>query len=167
MDRIVVGIDGSPESRAALRWAADEAGLREALLHVVYAYGAPEQHNPYLGIAGSTGSGALAAGTALRERVEQVQLHERMAAQERAEDAVWRVVAEEVGPDIAVDLEVHVVPDDRPARALVEATRDATLLVVGSRGRGRAAGLVLGSVSDHCVHHAHCPVTVVRAGEDA
>jgi nucleotide-binding universal stress UspA family protein len=56
----------------------------------------------------------------------------------------------------------HVVTEGSPARTLLDEARGADLLVVGSRGRGGFAGLLLGSVSQHCVHHAPCPVVVVR-----
>jgi len=59
-------------------------------------------------------------------------------------------------------IETRVV-EGHPAPVLVEASRSADLLVVGSRGRGAFAGMVLGSVSEHCVSHAHCPVVVFRA----
>ena len=63
-------------------------------------------------------------------------------------------------PDISVPITTEVV-NAHPANALVEESSDADLLVVGSRGHGRVLKRVLGSVSDHCTHHAHCPVVVV------
>ena len=64
-------------------------------------------------------------------------------------------------PDLAVR---KLVVRDRPARALVDESRGAQLVVVGSRGRGGLRGLLLGSVSQQLLHHAHCPVAVVRGG---
>ncbi|MEU3985934.1 universal stress protein [Streptomyces sp. NPDC026672] len=58
------------------------------------------------------------------------------------------------------------VVEGHPAAALTEAAKDAELLVVGSRGHGAFTGMLLGSVSHHCVHHATCPVLVVRADTD-
>ena len=81
--------------------------------------------------------------------------------QRRAErvlrEAVERVRSDH--PSVAVETTVIEGP---PARVLVDMSADADLLVVGSRGLGGFSGLLLGSVSQQCVHHAHCPVTVVR-----
>lgn len=67
--------------------------------------------------------------------------------------------AADVAPSVPVTTHVH---DRSPAAAMIEASEGADLLVVGSRGRGGFAGLVLGSVSHQCASHAHCPVTIVR-----
>ena len=77
-----------------------------------------------------------------------------------AEAAVAKAVAEVTGGG-DVDIEVRPV-NDLPARALIEASTEASLLVVGSRGLGGFSGLLVGSVSNSTVHHAHCPVVVVR-----
>ena len=77
-----------------------------------------------------------------------------------AEAAVDRALGEVRGGS-DVDIEIRPV-NDLPARALIEASSEASLLVVGSRGLGGFRGLLLGSVSNNAVHHAHCPVVVVR-----
>jgi nucleotide-binding universal stress UspA family protein len=135
--RIVVGVDGSPQATAALEFAVGEARLRRAGLHVTYAY--PAMGSP---LTGSTAEDYYA-----QVEREARELLERMAAAGPATD----------------DLEVEWlgVPGN-PAEVLITASRGATLLVVGSRGLGGFMGLVLGSVSSQCVQHAHCPVLVVR-----
>jgi nucleotide-binding universal stress UspA family protein len=138
--RVVVGVDGSEASSAALRWAAEEARLRHAVLHVVHAW-----HIPAVGYAGW-------AGVPVNDGVDWAQESAAgLAAQVEATlgDAPQLEVVREVveGPAVA---------------ALLEAAQGAELVVVGSRGRGGFAGLRLGSVSAHVVHHARCPVTVVH-----
>ena len=133
MSRIVVGVDGSPESRAALHWAVGEARLRGAELQAVHVWGAP----------------ALASPT------DELRLEARTL--------VDSVVAEALagGDDVKV---TPVLVQGNPAELIVEASRGADLLVVGSRGRGGFAGMLLGSVSAQCAHHAVCPVVIVRRG---
>jgi nucleotide-binding universal stress UspA family protein len=143
--KIVVGIDGSDESNAALRFALEEARLRGATVEAVHAWGYPPT---------AFGPGFIAAIDA--ELIET--LHKAAA------DVIDRAL-EEAG-DVG-DLEVaHATPEGPAAPALLEAARDAELLVVGSRGRGGFTGLLLGSVSQQCAHHAPCPVVIVR-GPDA
>jgi nucleotide-binding universal stress UspA family protein len=131
--RVVVGIDGSRLATRALRFAAHEAALRGALLHIVSAYE----------VAPATGSIVAPLGP----------------FQESA-----TIVSEALNWVRELEPSVVTKGDHRHGSAglvLVEASRGATLLVVGSRGRGEVASLLLGSVSEHCVHHACCPVTVV------
>lgn len=135
--RIVVGVDGSGSSLAALEWALEEARLRSGQVHVVAVW-----HYPVIGDA---------AGKA--------EDHEAFG------DNARRVHAEAVrrasGAGVAVTGEVT---EGHPAEVLLKAAAGADLLVVGSRGHGGFAGMRLGSVSGHAVHHAHCPVLVVRTG---
>ncbi|XHM64936.1 universal stress protein [Streptomyces nigra] len=84
------------------------------------------------------------------------------ALEERARDELTTAVEETLGPRPPVEVRTEV-RYGAPAGVLVDASRDATLLVVGSRGRGGFAGLLLGSVAQHCAQHAACPVVVVRA----
>ena len=73
--------------------------------------------------------------------------------------ALQATVDEVLGADSDVGL---IVVEDKPGRALVNAAKEGELLVVGSRGRGRSPERIIGSVSEHCVHQATCPVVVVR-----
>jgi nucleotide-binding universal stress UspA family protein len=148
MGTIVVGIDGSPQSLAALRFAAAQARARGATLHLVHAWSVP-----YAPIA--TAPFVVVGGLPELERA--VGEHAAHVLDEALE-------AVGVG-DVPVEKEVA---QGDAAHALIEAAKGAEMLVVGSRGRGGFAGLLLGSVSQACVHHAPCPVVVIRgevAGE--
>jgi nucleotide-binding universal stress UspA family protein len=139
---IVVGVDGSDESRSALCWAVDEARLRGARLRVVHAW---------------------YAYPALVEGVPVVAA-DWEALGDSADTFLQSFIEETVGKPEGVQIEAAAVhrTDGTAAEALVQAAREAQLLVVGSRGHGGFAGLLLGSVSQQCVHHAPCPVVVVR-----
>jgi nucleotide-binding universal stress UspA family protein len=137
--RIVVGIDGSKESRRALEWACREAQLRNSDVEVVHAYRAPWEY------------GAVPMATVPIQEVEAS--HRKLM-----EDEVAEVRRHTVG----IRIEQFLV-NDMPAHALVEQAKGADLLVVGSRGRGGFTGLLLGSVSQHVSHHAPCPVVIVPA----
>lgn len=153
MGRIVVGVDGSASSRAALRFALEEAQLRGATLVAVSAWRLPlsEVPGPFLLELPPTPMPALDELQAdLGSRVEATL------------DAALRDTA---GAEPAVRIE-RVVVEDAAAHALIDAARGADMLVVGSRGHGGFPGLLLGSVSGQCVHHAPCPVVVVRAPHD-
>lgn len=134
--RIVVGVDGSKGSRTALEWALDEARLHQAKVTVVTAW------SPVM-----TGYVAAPAPfvdpTLLEEAAHQLLAH----ALEDVDTA-------------GVPVETKVV-SDAAAHALLEESEEADLVVVGSRGRGGFAGLLLGSVSQQVAHHAHCPVVIV------
>jgi nucleotide-binding universal stress UspA family protein len=135
--RIVVGIDGSPAAAKALEFAIEEAELRHAELHVTYAY--TVMASP---VTGSTG----------HDYYEQVET----SAQAFLENALAAAP-----PTDGLSVEWLGVPGN-PAEVLIEASKNATILVVGSRGVGGFLGLLMGSVSTQCVHHSHCPVLVVR-----
>jgi nucleotide-binding universal stress UspA family protein len=136
--RIVVGVDGSDGAAAALRWAVEEAELRQAALDAVTAW-----HIPYA-------AGSPAIGLVIDPE------EERAYAAEQLEEVIGTLGAR---PRVQVN---RVVVEGGAARALIEAASGADLLVVGSRGRGGFKGLLLGSVSQQCIHHAPCPVVVVR-----
>ncbi|HSL58065.1 MAG TPA: universal stress protein [Acidimicrobiales bacterium] len=141
MGQIVVGVDGSTNSRAALRWALDEAQRRGATVAAVAAWNFPTY--AYTGVA-------VAPPTA---EIEQ-------AAREGLAEAVREEVTAVAGEHPSVEI-TQVVLEGPPAATLIEASRDAELLVVGSRGLGGFRGLLLGSVSHQVSSHAHCPVVVV------
>ena len=143
MTVIVVGVDHSEGAKAALRFALEEATLRQATLRVVHAW-----QYAYLGATGFEGFYPALGG----------DIKELRDAAERDLDATLREAIPETG---AVEIERRVV-EDRPAAALVEESRGADLLVVGSRGHGGFAGLLLGSVSQQIAHHAPCPVVIVH-----
>jgi nucleotide-binding universal stress UspA family protein len=143
MNTIVVGIDHSEGAKAALRFALEEARLRQAKLRVVHAW-----QFAYLGAPGIEGSLPHPGG--------------EFEALRTAADLALDSTLQEVAAD-ARDVEVERrVVQGAPAAALVEESRDADLLVVGSRGHGGFAQLLLGSVSQQCAHHASCPVVIVR-----
>lgn len=140
---VVVGIDGSAESRAALRFALEEGARRDTTVRVVSAL-LPVQYRPE------------AYGLTGPPDVAELKADLRATARRAVADAV----AEE--PRLAcVPVELHEVVG-RPAVVLVEQARGADLLVVGHRGRGGFTSAMLGSVGLQCVLHAPCAVTVVR-----
>ncbi len=137
---IVVGVDGSASSRKALTWAAAEAAGHGADLIVVNVW-----EHTLLPPAGSV----------------SVSEHYVPDPSQRTAEDLLRVIKEELGeePPILVQPQVK---QGRPAKVLIEESADADLLVVGKRGHGGFAGLVLGSVSQHVAAYAKCPVTVVH-----
>jgi nucleotide-binding universal stress UspA family protein len=143
MGMIVVGVDQSAGANAALRFALQEARLRHATLRVVHAW--------QFGYIGATGLEAWlpAAGGELEDF-------------RRGAEASLEQTLEEVGADTdGVTIERRV-EQGQAATVLIEESQGADLLVVGSRGHGGFAQLLLGSVSQQCAQHAACPVVVVR-----
>jgi nucleotide-binding universal stress UspA family protein len=155
--RILVGVDGSPESMQALRWAHDEAALRNAELVVCYAYGPPEEHNPYA----LSYTASLRAAEAIAEGERAWRSRREAEVRERAEGVLDGIIRDAL-PNPRVRVTPLLALSDRPPRALIRYAKDADLLVVGSRGRGGFKGLVLGSVSQQVAQHAPCPVVIVR-----
>ena len=143
---IVVGIDGTEHAAAALRWAAEEAALRQATLVAVHAW-------TFIPVTTPADSGLVPM--AWTESMEVLDAS-RAAAERIAGDQVRAVLGEEH------DAVVKVV-EGGPATALVEAAADADLLVVGNQGRGNLASAQLGSTSAEVADAAPCPVVIVRA----
>ncbi|MFF1284532.1 universal stress protein [Streptomyces sp. NPDC058299] len=138
---IVVGVDGSPCSQAALRWALAQAELSGSAVEAVAAWRYPEVYGYGYGWVPSMPDGgelAKAAEGALRETVATVR--------------------DQLGHPAQVTIRVA---EGHPVQVLMDASRNAQLLVLGSRGHGTFTGILLGSVSQHCVQHAPCPVVVI------
>jgi nucleotide-binding universal stress UspA family protein len=140
-NRIVVGVDGSAAADAALRWAVRQAELTSGGVDAVIAWEYPASMAGY-GMA-------------------PVPDYDDSAFREIAEKTLTEAIGNVVDPVSEVRVRQQVV-EGNAAELLVTAAEGAGLLVVGSRGHGGFAGALLGSVSQHCVHHAHCPVVVIR-----
>jgi nucleotide-binding universal stress UspA family protein len=142
MSGIIVGVDGSGHSQHALEWAMNEAAVRHAALTILAV-------DPV----------ALSAwtGAPIRSEADEAgREHARQATQEAADKAVGQLVGEARPASVTIS-----AVSGNAAEELISASRDADLVVVGSRGVGGFARLALGSTSSHVVHHAHCPVVVV------
>ncbi|MEV6211843.1 universal stress protein [Kitasatospora sp. NPDC051914] len=137
--RIVVGVDGSEAAGEALRWAVRQARLVGGTVDALIAWEYPAGY----GMPATLLGGFDFEGTARR----------------CLDEAVAEATRDLPGaPDL---IRRHVV-QGHPATALLDASRDASLLVVGNRGHGGFTEALLGSIGQHCVHHARCPVVVVR-----
>jgi nucleotide-binding universal stress UspA family protein len=140
---VVVGVDGSDHSRKALEWAYDEAAHHGASLTVVTTW-----HPPAMPMTPPYGS-LPPEDYASQPRRDALALLENFTS-------------ELVPKDPAVDIRTSIEEGKNPAKVLIERSKEADLLVVGSRGHGGFAGMLLGSVSHHVVAHSACPVIVVR-----
>jgi nucleotide-binding universal stress UspA family protein len=134
----MVGVDGSPQSVAALQWACRRAEMCGDLVRAVCVWSLGASGEDWRLLPGEEAEGQRRAERVLRDGVEAMRRDHPTA-----------------------ELETMVV-QGAAARVLIEMSADADLLVLGSRGLGGFTGLLLGSVSNQCVHHAHCPVTVIR-----
>lgn len=137
VERVVVGVDGSEPSKAALRWAARYAACAGLPLHVLLAWHVPADYGWSLPLPGD------------------------WHPEEDARDVLAREVSEVLGTveDVSVTWSTIEGP---AAQVLVDESARASAVVVASRGHGQIRGMLLGSVSSHLATHAHCPVVVVR-----
>ena len=140
---IVVGVEGSAGAAEALRWAVAEGELHNAEVIAVTAWGFLDQHQRIVAERFDTSDGQDEALATLRTSIT---------------DAVGPALARNVRAEAACDL---------PPRALLHAADRADLLVVGARGLGGLRGLLMGSVSQHCLHQTTKPIAIVRARADA
>lgn len=159
MTRIIVGVDGSPTAEKALRWALAEAQIRPGTtLTVVHAYESPEVRSYALYADAFVDAGIVRQrGDLDRMRRDEEETHVRQAAEQLLERLLDQVDATATGVEV-----VPLAVANDPANTLIDMSHDADLVVVGSRGRGGFRGLLLGSVSQQCLHHARCPVVVVH-----
>lgn len=178
VERVVVGVDGSPGSLAALRWALREARAHGVKLHAVFAW---QFHRSW----GELGLGTMfplnmGAGSEISRNfpptgaeVQRVEAGEPLPpeaedgghrdAQAAADNLVDRAVAhafesEAGGPEVPI---THAAIEGHAAKVLLETVTPNDVLVVGSRGHGEFTGALLGSIGHHVVSHAICPVVVV------
>jgi nucleotide-binding universal stress UspA family protein len=135
--RVVVGVDGSPHSAAALRWAVSEAAEHHGEVVALLAW-----QMPFVSIPGA---------------------YDRDELERTYKSYLLQAISEAV-PSPSVPL-ISVVAEGEPIEALIEAAKGANLLVLGIKGRSRYAGLMLGSVSAACAANAPCPVVLLRGDE--
>ncbi|WP_336629412.1 MULTISPECIES: universal stress protein [unclassified Microbacterium] len=139
MDRIIVGVDGSPSSIAALKYAARLAQALHAPLEAVTTWTYPPM----------TGAELV------------IEWQPEQDAQQILDQSVVAAFG-----DAPPDALTRTVLSGPPARTLIDLSETAGMLVLGSRGRGGFAGLLLGSVSASCASHAHCPVLIMHTDDD-
>ncbi|RPE37245.1 nucleotide-binding universal stress UspA family protein [Streptomyces sp. Ag109_O5-1] len=137
--RVVVGVDGSPASYAALRWAVRYAGLLGGSVEAIAAWELQGLQNW--------------SGPAVDMDVDEDDARERMRQE----------LTDVLGPEAAGSVDSHVVHGNA-ADILLRAAQGAEVVVVGSKGRGGFTRALLGSVSQHVSQHAPCPVVIVRSG---
>lgn len=146
MNEIVVGVDGSEESRAALDWAVEEGRLRQAPVLAIHAWEVPMVPAP----TGLVPPSVEVVGDLTELREDAASLVE--------------IMVQEIAGD-AADVEIRpLTVEDKPVRALLDAAErnDAQMIVVGSRGHGGFVSLLIGSTSDQVARHATCPVVIHR-----
>jgi nucleotide-binding universal stress UspA family protein len=141
--RIVVGVDGSPSSRAALRWAVSQAALTGGTVDAIMAGQAPE--TDMIGGFGQT----------------PVDVNDEKVIAGDSQRALDAIISEEVKADDRKLVRARTF-QGHPAEALLQASDGAELVAVGQRGLGGFTRSLLGSVSEHLVHHANSPVLVFR-----
>lgn len=137
---IVVGVDASESSKEALRWAARQSELTGDELRVVMSWEIPSM-------------------------AYWAPLPEGLDFDKETRASLHQTVTEVLGDNPPVTV-TEVVREGHPAPVLLAESSQAELLVVGSRGHGEFTGMLIGSVSEHCVTHANCPVVVVRSQEN-
>lgn len=146
--RLIVGVDGSESAHRAVEWAARECEMRDARLELVAVWEVP--------------MGTMGFGYGLAVMPEEMMKELQASTEEILATAAMEARA--VAPDVVI--ETRAV-EGQAADVLVNESKDATMLVVGSRGRGGFRELLLGSVSQQCAHYAASPVVIVRSEQAA
>jgi nucleotide-binding universal stress UspA family protein len=153
--RIVAGVDGSPNSARALRRAVEEAALRDGSVEAVYAFPAPHRSvadelvRMPIGLGGPLSGGVSPGHDEVR------------AAQDRADSHLDHFIHQALEGVEGPRPEPVAVPSDHPAETLIDQSRGADLLVIGTRGHGGFTGMLLGSVAHQAIQHAKCPVLIL------
>lgn len=145
--RIVVGVDGSPSSRAALRWAVHQAGMTGGSVEAITAW-----HSP----------GLIGLGVPFTE--SETGSGDDSRIRDAAENMVRAAIAEAVAGETEVQV-TGEVGEGSAAQLLLDAAKGAAMVVVGSRGHGGIAGTLLGSVGQTLAQHSPCPVLIIRGVE--
>ena len=141
MSSVIVGVDGSANSIAALKWAAHYAQSTDGIVHAVYVWSYP---------ISSIAPAPLGSPVAPAELMTSA-----------ASEALAGFITE---ADLPADVHVvHVVREGSTSKVLLDQAKDADILVVGARGHGGFTGLLLGSVANAVINHAPCPVAVIPA----
>jgi nucleotide-binding universal stress UspA family protein len=145
MPGILVGIDGSEQSRQALKWAVAEAGTWRVPLRVLTIHQI---------VAGYAGGGVMYPG-------DHTLVEDTRKAAQRETDEVLDAIEEESRPPAVTVTATGGLPGEE----LLHAAEDADMVVVGARGAGGFKRLLVGSVASQLVHHAHCPIVIVPSYE--
>lgn len=161
MTRIVVGVDGSPESGRALRRGVEEGQLRNAEVEAIYVF-APRSRTlsdtlisvPY-GVGAPMGRAISPDAPSHHPPSPNDQAHKD--AQRLLKQFVTEALSDTKGPSP----QLRVLAADHPAEALIDESRSADLLVIGTRGLGGFTGMLLGSVAHQCIQHSKCPMLIL------
>lgn len=162
MMRIVVGVDGSPHSRRALRRALEEAALREGSVDAVFVFSPPHRSwaDDLIGLPQSAGA-ALGVGTVSPDAPAHHPPSREVETMEAAEKHLANLIDDALADVDGPRPRPVAIAADHPAEALIAESRTADLLVIGTRGLGGFVGMLLGSVAHQCIQHSHCPLLIL------
>jgi nucleotide-binding universal stress UspA family protein len=160
MERIVVGVDGSPESKRALLRAIEEGRLRGATVDAVYVFEPPRRTlaDSLIGLPYGRPPGG---GEISPYDHEQEMVRSGEQATDNARAAIERFIDAALESDLGPRPGLVVLAHESPAEALIDQSRVADLLVIGTRGLGGFKGMLVGSVAQHCIQHARCPMLIL------
>ena len=165
MTRIVVGVDGSANSRRALVRAIDEGALRDTQVTAVYVYAPTTRPISDDLMSLPVGVGVSMGSIEVDDR-SQHDLSAEREAQVEAERRLEHFVSEVLASGEASMPEIVAIAARHPAEVLIDLSGTAEMLVLGTRGRGGFRGMLLGSVANQCVQRSRCPVLVLPPEDD-